>query len=85
MVNYSFFVIIIAILIIIILKKFSNIAQLLWCIFVNSIIGTAIMYGINIIGENLKFHIGINWITICFSGIFGIPGLVLTIILKVFM
>ncbi|MGN1301297.1 MAG: pro-sigmaK processing inhibitor BofA family protein [Clostridia bacterium] len=48
----------------------------------NTIIGGAIIYIINLVGANFGFHIGLNIITSLVVGILGIPGAILLIILQ---
>jgi len=50
----------------------------------NSILGGVLIYFINQIGTTFGVHIGLNVITSIFIGIFGIPGAVLLIIIKIF-
>lgn len=54
-------------------------------LIVNSVIGAALIYVINIVGSSLNFHIGLNWWTILCSGLLGIPGVILVIIIKLFV
>ena len=49
---------------------------------VNSILGGAIIYIINLIGNSSNFHIGLNFFTSILIGILGIPGAVVLVILK---
>ncbi|MFR6659003.1 MAG: pro-sigmaK processing inhibitor BofA family protein [Clostridia bacterium] len=49
---------------------------------VNSILGGAIIYIINLIGNSFNFHIGLNFFTSILIGILGIPGAVVLVILK---
>lgn len=51
----------------------------------NSILGGVIIYVINLIGGVFSFHIGLNYITAILTGILGIPGVVLLIILKLIL
>ena len=51
----------------------------------NSILGGLTIYLINLIGSAFSFHIGLNYITAIFTGILGIPGVILLVILKVFL
>ena len=51
-------------------------------LIINSVLGGITIYTINIIGANYGFHIGLNWWTILCTGILGIPGVVLVVILK---
>ncbi|MBO5349545.1 MAG: pro-sigmaK processing inhibitor BofA family protein [Clostridia bacterium] len=83
--NYAFLVYIGCIIMIIIIGKifivpFKKIFKLIF----NSIMGGVLIYIINIIGSNFNFHIGINWGTILCSGILGIPGVILIVLLKLF-
>ncbi|MBO5412746.1 MAG: pro-sigmaK processing inhibitor BofA family protein [Clostridia bacterium] len=48
----------------------------------NTVIGGAIIYIINLVGANFGFHIGLNIITSLVVGILGIPGAILLIILQ---
>lgn len=52
---------------------------------INSLLGAALIYIINIIGASFEFHIGLNVITSIFVGILGIPGAILLILLKLFL
>lgn len=48
----------------------------------NSILGGVIIYVINLIGGVFSFHIGLNYITAILTGILGIPGVILLVVLK---
>lgn len=52
---------------------------------INTIVGGAIIYIINLIGANFGFHIGLNVITSLVVGILGIPGAILLLILQFIM
>lgn len=54
-------------------------------LILNSILGGIIIYLINLIGAMFNFHIGLNYITAIFTGILGVPGAILLIILKLFL
>lgn len=43
------------------------------------------IYLINLVGTLFNFHIGINYITAIFTGILGVPGVILLVILKVIL
>lgn len=51
----------------------------------NTVIGGAIIYIINLIGASFGFHIGLNIITSLVVGILGIPGAILLIVLEIIM
>ena len=48
----------------------------------NSILGGVLIFFINQIGVSFGLHIGLNVITSIFVGIFGIPGAILLIAIK---
>lgn len=48
----------------------------------NSLLGGVIIYIINIMGELINFHIGLNIITSIIVGLLGIPGAILIIAVK---
>ncbi len=75
----TFFICIIAIVIFgKFILHFKNILK----IAINSILGGALIFIINIIGGNFNFHIGLNFFTAIFVGVLGVPGAMLLIILK---
>ena len=51
-------------------------------LLINSVLGGALIYVINIVGAVYSFHIGLNLITTICIGLLGIPGAILIIILK---
>lgn len=51
-------------------------------LFLNSLVGVLIILLINLIGGMFDFHIGLNFFTIIFVSILGVPGAVLITLLK---
>lgn len=51
----------------------------------NSVLGGLLIYVINLIGGLFGFHIGLNYITAILTGILGIPGAILLIVIKIFL
>jgi inhibitor of the pro-sigma K processing machinery len=51
----------------------------------NSCFGALMIYLINFIGAFWNFHIGLNYVTAIFTGILGVPGVILLLILKLIM
>lgn len=51
----------------------------------NSCIGALMIYLINLVGGIFNFHIGLNYITAIFTGILGVPGVILLVILRVIL
>ena len=54
-------------------------------LILNTILGAILLYIINLIGASFNFHIGINLITTLVTGILGIPGVILLILLQIFI
>lgn len=54
-------------------------------LILNSILGGMIIYVINLVGGMFQFHIGLNYITIIFVAILGVPGSILLTVLKIFL
>ena len=51
----------------------------------NSILGGILIFIVNSIGSVFNFHIGLNIGTAIITGILGVPGVILLIILKIFI
>lgn len=84
--NYSLFLYIGCIIAIIIIGRiFILPIKKILKLVVNSLIGSGLIYVVNMVGASFGFHIGLNWWTILCTGILGIPGFILVIILKVFI
>ncbi|MCS4479882.1 pro-sigmaK processing inhibitor BofA family protein [Clostridium botulinum] len=51
----------------------------------NAILGTVLLFILNVIGGAFNFYIGINIWTALIAGFFGIPGVIFLIIFKLFL
>lgn len=81
--NYSLLIYISCIIFLIIIGKiFIMPLKKIMKLVMNSAIGAGLIYIINLVGANFNFHIGLNWFTIICSGILGIPGVILIIMLR---
>lgn len=49
----------------------------------NSILGAILIYVINLIGGAFNFHIGLNFITILFVALLGVPGAIVLTLIKI--
>lgn len=54
-------------------------------LILNSILGGAIIFVINLVGQYFNFHIGLNAITAILVGILGVPGAICLIVIKLFI
>lgn len=70
------------IVLLIIGKIFIIPIKLLLKLLLNSALGGAIIFVINLIGTNLNFHVGLNFITALFIGLLGAPSCILIILVK---
>lgn len=66
-------------------KVFIVPIKIVFKLILNSILGVILLYVINIIGEIWEFHIGINLVTALITGLLGIPGVILLMVLKMFI
>ena len=81
--NYSLLIYISCIIFLIIIGKiFIMPLKKIMKLVINSAIGAGLIYIINLVGANFYFHIGLNWFTIICSGILGITGVILIIMLR---
>jgi inhibitor of the pro-sigma K processing machinery len=51
-------------------------------LIINSLLGGVLIYIVNIIGASFNFHIGLNVGTAIFTGILGVPGVIVLILVK---
>ncbi len=81
--SYSFLLYVVCIIAIIVVGKiFFFPLKKIFKLVVNSLLGAVVIYIINLVGANFGFHIGLNWFTILCSGILGIPGVILIVVLQ---
>ena len=81
--NYAFLVYLGCIIMILFIGKiFILPIKKIFKLMLNSIIGGVLIYIINVLGNQFNFHIGLNWGTILCSGLLGIPGVILLVVLK---
>ncbi len=84
--NYSFLLYVFCFITLIIVGKLMVLPiKKIIKLIINSVLGIMLMNVINVIGNNYNFHLGINWWTILISGLLGIPGVILVVILKFFL
>lgn len=57
--------------------------KVLWKLFVNALIGAAVLLLINFFGAAIGLSISITFISALVVGVFGVPGVVLLLILSI--
>ena len=51
-------------------------------LLLNSVLGGFLIYIINVVGSSYGFHIGLNVWTAVFTGILGVPGVVVLVLIR---
>jgi inhibitor of the pro-sigma K processing machinery len=69
------------VLLLFIVSAFKTPARIIAKLLLNGVLGLLALIMVNSIGNLINFHIPVNVYTIFITGILGIPGIVLTIIL----
>ena len=75
----SFFIAIV--ILFIVLKLISLPLKLIIKLMVNAFLGGAILFLINLVGARFGFVLEINWLTSLLVGFFGVPGVMVVVIL----
>jgi len=63
-------------------KKMKVPLRLALKLLINGLLGGAVILLINLLGQSIHFHISLNVYSALIAGIFGLPGVILLIILK---
>ena len=69
----------------VILRLIALPMRLIIKLLLNALIGGVVLFLINLIGEQFGFTLEINWITSLIVGFFGIPGVIIVVLLHFFM
>lgn len=51
-------------------------------LLINSVLGGFLIYIVNLIGGSFEFHIGLNVGTAIFTGLLGVPGVVVLVLVR---
>lgn len=70
---------------IIIVKLFAWPIAILIKLVINGVAGAVLLFLVNAVGTVFNFSIGINAITALIAGFFGVPGVIVLIIFKLFL
>lgn len=70
---------------IIIVKLFAWPITILIKLVLNGVAGAVLLFLVNLVGSLVNFSIGINAITALIAGFFGVPGVIVLVILKLFI
>ncbi|AJA46177.1 sigma-K factor processing regulatory protein BofA [Clostridium pasteurianum DSM 525 = ATCC 6013] len=56
--------------------------KILLKLIINGVLGTILLFIVNLVGSSFGFTIGINIVTALIAGFFGIPGVIFLLIFK---
>ena len=69
----------------IILKIIAAPVKIIIKLMINAFVGGVVLFLINLVGAGFGFALNITWLTSLIVGIFGVPGVVLVILLQIVM
>ena len=70
------------IVVIVLIRVISAPIRLIFKLLINTVIGFAVLYLVNLIGQNFGITIEMNLLHAVIVGIFGIPGVIVLILLQ---
>ena len=70
------------IVVIVLIRVISAPLRLIFKLLINTVIGFAVLYLVNLIGQNFGITIEMNVLHAVIVGIFGIPGVIVLILLQ---
>ncbi len=69
----------------IVLKIIAAPVKIIIKLMINAFVGGVVLFLINLVGTGFGFALNITWLTSLIVGIFGVPGVVLVILLQIVM
>ena len=69
----------------IVLKIIAAPVKIIIKLMMNAFVGGVVLFLINLVGAGFGFVLNITWLTSLIVGIFGVPGVVLVILLQIVM
>ena len=67
----------------IVLKIIAAPVKIIIKLMINAFVGGVVLFLINLVGAGFGFALNITWLTSLIVGIFGVPGVVLVILLQI--
>ena len=68
-----------------VLKIIAAPVKIIIKLMINAFVGGVVLFLINLVGAGFGFALNITWLTSLIVGIFGVPGVVLVILLQIVM
>ena len=69
----------------IVLKIIAAPVKIIIKLMINAFVGGVVLFLINLVGAGFGFALNITWLTSLIVGIFGVPGVVIVILLQIVM
>lgn len=69
----------------IVLKIIAAPVKIIIKLMINAFVGGVVLFLINLVGAGFGFALNVTWLTSLIVGIFGVPGVVLVILLQIVM
>ena len=69
----------------IVLKVIAAPVKIIIKLMINAFVGGVVLFLINLVGAGFGFVLNITWLTSLIVGIFGVPGVMLVILLQIVM
>ncbi|MDO4815449.1 MAG: pro-sigmaK processing inhibitor BofA family protein [Bacillota bacterium] len=63
-------------------KIFSKSFKFIFRLLINSLVGFFILFVVNYLGGFVGLHINVGWISALITGVLGIPGIVLLLLIE---
>jgi len=63
-------------------KIFNKSMKFIFRLLLNSLLGFAILFVVNFLGDFIGLHIAVGWISALVTGILGIPGIILLLLIQ---
>ena len=73
------------IVVIVLIRIISAPIKLIFKLLINTAVGFALLFLVNLIGSNFGFTLEMNLVNALITGIFGIPGVIVLILIKLFL
>ncbi len=63
-------------------KLLSFPLKVLWKLILNAVVGAVILFLFNLLGGFFSVSIPVNWLNALITGVFGVPGVILLLVLQ---
>lgn len=68
-------------LVVLVLKILKVSVAVIWKFFWNGVIGLILLFLVNLLGQGVGFNIEMNLVNSLIAGVFGVPGIILLLLI----